>query len=536
MIKDYFRSIGRPITLFSLGIFFWIFLIYLFLCLRLPHFTRNLWGDEFHHNTPILKAQSFFEFMSVLAPQYQPFLEYALRKYFWFPILSPLSEFSLRVPNFAASFLTLIAAGTLSFWYFYKNQKGVFLSLCVSGIIGLWVCLHPLDITYANEARHYAWIHFVSILWFASLVLFQLEFFSWPMLGIHFLFMNSHFTGAFLIYLFGSALIAYDIWKRGRVQSNQIPHKLFRFSLLGFTNLFLNYRAWYWLLWFYKPGARPEFQEGLIASFESLTKFGEYLYFPIHPWILLTGSVLVGLVLKKREHLTVAFLGLFCIPFFLFYSRISSNYVFETRYYMPLFGFGFVLVLTLARYLLKPTLIYQTGSFLACIFGIQFAIGTPDFVSRSSLALPPQNFTPFFKLFEKVKSQNRPTLWIHSQSWASDIPEMYFDWIQPHTQSPHVIVDTTNNDDSVSQARDKIIRFFKEYAEGIVILDQKEKSCNEVKDPPVLKKNHLQLSWAFDKSLCAWQIEGVTQLEDLSEIISLVGFPVHEGIFSNREP
>lgn len=160
--------------------------------IRWPLFTKPFWLDEIVHNQSLMKADSFQSLRAIISGHYQPVLEYALRKFFWFP-LTGHQEAALRVPNLVYSGLTLAIVYFSAYGFLKTSLRSKKFAILGAIAMGFLCATHKIESQHAVEARHYSLVALASAIWF--LVFFRFESGRRPFLLVaaSFLFLNVHF-------------------------------------------------------------------------------------------------------------------------------------------------------------------------------------------------------------------------------------------------------------------------------------------------------------------------------------------------------
>jgi predicted membrane-bound mannosyltransferase len=100
-----------------------VVVLLLALRVRLPNLGgRSLLLDECFHNESVLDSPDLASLRRSVSPQYQPLLDYFLRRFIWAPLFGT-SELGLRLPSLIASLLAVLATIATVAWGFVKNGR-----------------------------------------------------------------------------------------------------------------------------------------------------------------------------------------------------------------------------------------------------------------------------------------------------------------------------------------------------------------------------------------------------------------------------
>ena len=479
--------------------------------------------------------------------EFQPLLDYVLRKYLWFPAFGH-QEFGLRFPAFAYS----VFAAALVFFIAYRVLRRSPLekqwATLGAGLIGLWFAYNGLEISYATEARHYSLVLLMSTVWVSSFVFFTTPA-GYPIfLTASVLFLNTHFFSYPLV----AAGLAYELGKKLRRGEADSARRLAIFAFAAFAlSIALNLPAFSRLI-FIPPSlgvVDPAFTNRFQSMLDLYQRFFSYLEFPLFSagvWLFLfAGTMLLFRRTFPRGRERLRRLGLLfflVVPFTFFIVRSSTNYFFYDRYFTPFFGLGVVLLILLvdsglvllqtvmanwpisARNVRRATAVALSALF---IFLIQ-----RDAVHWTTVISPNQNFTGTAALFDYVKKRGEPTVFVISPCWAALVVNFYWRFIgqRPHASpawlrpGTHPVTETDclleNLDEGQPGAR-LVERVLKQGPVSVVLFDLMQvcdRAVVQSSDPGVRVRRAFSYGPTFKERSCVFLVEGVKTLKQLREV------------------
>lgn len=385
-------------------------------------FSTNFKMDALLHHLQVLNAESFDRLLRNLRLELQPVLDYALRKYFWYPILGT-NERGIRIPDMAAALGLLSFSTTALYRWALKSGVPVVLSGFVALGYGFWVVQQPVFVSLLAESRHYELTALMSVVW--CYLHFLREDRDWLYYAATVLFANTHFFG--LPFIATAAL--WETWLRARQgRAFEAARHLAVFAVGLGVVLWLNWIALSTLV----AGGWDRY-----APLRSVSPFvaAKQVYlrwfteFSLPLGFVLPAAALVSL--KGRPRRWALFFVLFVtFPLFAFTVRLRTQYEFYPRYYMAFFGW------TLVLYAWGSETLYRGGALVwkkvearwpelaQRRWGVEGVVAvavlaspaTWDFVGRvrrgmPRLHVPPPNFTEFYEDYSRVR-QDDPYVFI----------------------------------------------------------------------------------------------------------------------------
>lgn len=513
--------------------------------LRIPEITRPFWEDEIHHNEPILASPTLTALSehNMMIAQSQPLLDFVVRKFFWFPIHGH-QEYALRLPSLVYGALAGPLAFFLAFGIFRRRDSSFAEATALAFLVGLWAVDHPQLIYDSGEARHYSLVAALSLAW---CLLFFLRDATprLPFVVITLLFANVHFFALVLV------ATGYAWW----IQQGLRQRRFFDVALAAGT-----LGAVIATLWFFE---RPQlemllsnppnrtvsgevpFLAGLHAAlgggFDLWLDFQTYLAFPL-PWWLWWAVLCAGaLLLRARFLAPLVAAGLLLMPAFLAYCRMRSSYTFAPRYFSPFFGIGAAAVaaalllgargytrIVASRPAWRRPILATGAVALAVMFSVPaFALRIGPDVSK--LHRPPQNFSPYYRVYEEIKRSDLPVFVLHNHCYANDIPRMYFDHIGEHPYRRYRVADAMGCEGSTRRVRYRIEEFLRTSPPtALVVLDQKEQDCGQRTSAPV---EGMRIERVKSTTECVWIIQGARSFDDVRVAAERTGFRSAPGVF-----
>lgn len=476
--------------------------------LRLAGFTRPYWLDEATHNILPLEQQRPFSLLGAIAELLQPALDFFLRAWFWFPLVTP-SEGSFRLPSLLASLVSVAFVFVFSARFLGRN----FSALAGAVFTGFWITFHTTEIFYAAEARHYALVALASLVWFAALVTYDRPFRARWFLLASLALMNLHFFALPLLLTAAAVEAVRELRARDSVEARRVV--LTAAALTGFTIL-LNYSAFRELIgsravtvshW------RPEFwTEGL----EDLVRYVSYLDLPGVGWAWLGGFTVAGLVARTRAHARIAAIAFVALPLFFVLARGRSTYPMFERYMSPFLGLGLALLLLTLKELYRVRVV---PLFLFAVAGLLLYQRIPlaPWEDLSVLSRP----TPIASYFEDLKKDPAPIIFAGAPCWTVVIPRLYWQYFGVRSDAdawfvrPLPIDECTHVDFGVGTFRQELDQLLKDHPTARVVLYQQ--------NPP---GQPLPESGVCDRDGCYLTLPAVSTAEEAKTAAAQLGFPI----------
>ncbi len=450
--------------------------------LRAPGFTREFWEDEVHHSYPILVSSGLWDLRENLAPQLQPALDYVLRMVFWFPLFGH-QEFGLRFPSLIYGLVGCVLAGVLAFAAARRGGLAPLVALAVSVPATIWATMHPVDIAYSSEARHYSLVALVSIVW-CWLFFFRMRR-DWAFWLGTAAFLNVHFFALTMVIpclILEALLLPREERWRATIRYAKWG------AVLVLLTVVLNLPAFKWLVR-RPPGqvaAAFKWSEGLelwktygrIAS-ESLPVW-------LWPFVLATGF---GFAFSRRESrrtaLILAGYLLAILPLVLIVIRMRSSYDFGARYFTPWHGLAWAALVLASVTLARAVSKFGGKSAIAGGFALALLTVTEPMaafgraVAAPMPSLPRGDFTDMARFYEHLKVSGKPILVLHQLCWAHDVPLMYLQKIGTPPAGPVEVVDAAGCLTLPQDVRPKAEAFLKAHPEATVLFIKKNGTCAE---------------------------------------------------------
>src|SRR5687767_12896345 len=114
---------------------------------RLLALRREFWVDEATQAIHTLRPGSFEELRQSVDLHGAPILDFALRKYFWFPVLGH-QELALRLPSLFYSLCSIAIAGIVAYRVL-RTQVSSLYSTLAALVCALWCAGQSQEIYYA---------------------------------------------------------------------------------------------------------------------------------------------------------------------------------------------------------------------------------------------------------------------------------------------------------------------------------------------------------------------------------------------------
>ncbi|MGK5089194.1 hypothetical protein WDW86_16710 [Bdellovibrionota bacterium FG-2] len=520
--------------------------------LRLPQITRGFWEDEAHHNYPVFASTDLWDLRAKLWSQFQPMLDFFLRKYFWFPLFGH-DELSLRIPSLFFSLVTIIAAYCITLRHFRRPGLSPWIAVAFAFFAGAWITQHGVEVGYSAEARHYSLVSLVSLLWCSVALLIPRA--SERVLALaSLLFANTHFFSLPLI-IGAYGLRALDSIRMK--QWNKLIRLITVLACICVATRYLNEPAFTALMNKPPSGAQVSWTPRLFldvanAGWGLWQEFISYLGLPVHRYILGI-TLFIGLFVFDRKRIT-HLLILLCLvtPAFFIYCRARSSYGFGSRYFSPFFGLGFaVFVLSLeslvggltraAQSLNKclpetlSALMPLTLSFglFALVASMAASMARDTWASRDRIRTIPRNFSFYYLAYQEIRATGLPVFLLHDHCWANDIPSLYFEFIGGAYSHPFFIRDAVGCNFTSAQTRKDLQSFLKTYPTGLIVLDQKRQDCSQAK--PLQIRSQLNVGRLRSVKECVWTLRNATSLDGVFEVAQAAKFVFEKELFTVPE-
>ena len=523
--------------------------------LRLPQITRGFWEDEAHHNYPVLAATGLWDLQARLWSQFQPMLDFFLRKYFWFPLFGR-DEISMRIPSLFFSLMTIFAAYLITLRHFKRNGLSPWISLTFACLAGAWISRHGIEVSYSVEARHYSLVSLVSLLW-CSIVLIVPRASERALALSSLIFANTHFFSLPLIVgAYGLRALDDLRIKNGIKATRQIA----TLAAICLATAYLNKPAFGALLngppsGTVSPWTQSRLLEVTAAGWGLWLSYLSYLGLSVHHWLL--GLILIFGIFVFDHKRIMRLLVLLCLvtPAFLIYCRARSGYGFGDRYFSPFFGLGFaVLILSLESILggLKHTSrlvrlhsslwtkqidekmpkILTALTSIVLTFGL-FTFARETWANRETIRAIPRNFSSYYLAYQEIRAMELPVFVLHSHCYANDIPSLYFEFIGGAYSKPNFMRDSRGCDFNAAQVRADLQSFIKTYPLGVIVLDQKEQDCSPAE--PLFIRSQAKVGHLSSVKNCFWTLQNATSIEDVFELAQAAKFIFEKDLFISPE-
>lgn len=525
--------------------------------LRAPYLKQAFWLDETAHNFNTLSPKDFLGLRFAMQYEYQPVLEYALRRYFWFPLFGH-QEFGLRLPSIFYSLLTCAMVVLLSLAVLRRSVKSLPLALLGAGLVGVWLSGLPIEISAAAEARHYSFVILMSIVWVYGFLFFSSGRRYPYFLAASVFFLNTHF---FSFPLVGAGL-AFELVRKLAVKDYRSVRRLAVFVVAAFTfTITLNLPAFSRL--FYSPPYGGPLELTLPRQLENVGGLLGRLAEVFHVSVLFSALslLLLGFAMRNlcrpRPHLGMelvrfGYLGGLVVPLFLFFIRTSSSYYFSDRYFAPFLGLAAALVLFIVEsglVLVEGELVKLRPRLSQGVAGLALATLCVFLANRGIAMLPSiprraANFTDTAALFHYLKSQQAPTLVIGSPCYSMVIVDFYMRYIgNPPPKSPSRSrallehgTDTACVTGNLLRGRPAAERIEAMVKEGPVniLLTELTPTCDRAPQSPLGPKVKVRRVFSFrsreSESACLFLIEGARSVAQVREIAAVNHLRIAENL------
>jgi hypothetical protein len=372
---------------------------------RILALRRVLWTDEGFHNVDLIIARGWEGLVEVFRSSIgnnQPFVEYFIRKFFWFP-LAGVSELGLRLPAFTYSVLSVIVTAA---WSFRLSRQRDFTMACAIALLlpALLVASNGTEIYYAGEARHYALLSLLSITFTFVFVFHPGR--RWFLAVAGALFAGTHF---FALPLLAFALLygVVEEWRRtGRVsvaKNLALAALSFSLALISIKMLSLKPTAF--------PGENPlaRVLRDPLAYVKSyvplLGNYLEYWELPLGLSLSVLGIFAGQAIFTRNDELRGRIVRFFvllaAVVSFLFAVGFVSDHGFVNRYFTPFFGLAPAFVL-LAAFALPE--LAGHGKAWAGIFAAGATLLSVRLYQKpGTFWFPPPNSSNVYEFFQRQK-------------------------------------------------------------------------------------------------------------------------------------
>lgn len=508
----------------------------------LPQISRPYWEDEVHHNFAVLNARSALDLPKNIKHHMQPCLDYLLRMYVWLPIVGQ-AELSFRLPSLASRLLVI--AGVFSGgWLFLRRQQfGVPAALTISFLLGWWVVRMPTENYLAVEARHYAFVSLMSLLWAMIAVLPERPHAGMLFLG-SFLFANTHFFAVPLI------LAVYLMEMAEATIGKDVPRALRLIAALGgllTLTVLVNFKPLFFSFQSPLSADRLTLSKAIAAGMRIWWDYQAYLALPAP--LLIVWLPLFTRIKKSNVRRLLACIYL-VMPAFFIYVRLRTSYNFSPRYYTPYLGLGVVAMLLFIDSLVdwikmigerwptlqvKPTWTPIAASLVGCLAA---AVSIHDLYShREQLALPAWNFSPYYHNYAALQTEKAPVFLLAHEKLPGDVPLFYLNHVARGDSARRVPTLASCMSDPAAERRE-LEAFLQEHPDGVIALDKTPAMIQ----PSMLKpasmlqdrwqRHGIEVEETNHLPCFIWKVRGARGVADLAEIAKTLGFQPRGGLFS----
>jgi len=507
---------------------------------------RDFWFDEITNNLLVLSTPNFFTLRKEIFFQYQPLLDYCLRKFFWFPVFGH-HELGLRISSLVYSILTVAALGTIGY-SFFRQKLGPLFAFLVAEILTVWGGSHSSEIYYAAEARGYSLVSLVSVLWFCTFIKRDADcsnrknnlvfgFLSAVFINVHF-FAIPCVLSAYAYECF--FLIRKKAIKRG------VTHFVTGMGIFLFT-VFINFPALQNLIVSPPTKTSVSSTENHVTPLAEIGKllfrFIEFLHLPLFfTGFWLIAALLLNLFSTNREHriqgIRLGFIGFFGVISVFLVSILSSDYKFYDRYFIPFFGIAPVVLLLTVQGLSdlydrlggarSIRLQFASLTLLACLLEGQFYQAIQI---EGEWLLPAQDFSPTYSFFRDLKALHFPVAVLPTNSWATKTVSFYWEHMTGNVPGERLrfipVIDPRNTRavKAVFEPRveSELKLFLSENTNPVILLfGAWNKSCRaplHSKDLPAT----LSVSSQYVARQCIWKIQNATNLKAIQAAAWAIG-------------
>lgn len=521
--------------------------------LRVAQLDRPWWEDEVHENWEILETTSLAELPRNTGWFIAPGLAFALKYGVWYRLL-PVDERGLRLSSFAYSFATLAVAFALALRFARRRGYDPVASAILVVVVVGWLALQPVEVYYAAEARYYSAVSLLSVTWFGVFLLEPPGRVRRAVTSL--LFANTHF---FSFPLIAAAYGADAAAAARRREARGVAEPLLVAAAVLGCAVALNGPAWSYLFASRLAPAPPAAATVLSTGLDLWSKLFERVLFLPLPYLLLFAAAGVGALRRDTRPLAlrVLLLGLVVLPAVFVLIRSESGYGFRTRYFLPFFGYGLVLVAaafdavaSLAHDLARrhrdrlaalgrrlpgrahglPLAAAAPAVLVALVWlaPLSALAGLPAAIARDlpALAWPPANFSPYYHAYAALVELDRPFFLFNTRLNTNDRPLLYFRHLGLTPTRPYRVADVQAADPPREETLEELRRFLREHEDALVVLDQIEHPCpgfgraEAVAGLPVIRLGR-----------CVLAVENVRQLGELAAVAHRLGFRARPSYF-----
>ena len=457
------------------------------LAIRWPHFfwdaALGQIEEEARHTYSAMSGPLWIDLMRNVVGQTQPILEYALRKFFWLPILG-IDERAPRLISLLYGLGSIALSAQILSTILIEKYSFRRWSAGFATFLGLsWILLSEQHIFYSVMARHYSFLLFISAA-FSYLYFLRGGLERASTRWISFIFINSHF---FALIPVGVAFAVRFFTLRGFSARLRLSLEVF-LGLLA--TIALNYRALSLLV--FSP---PSGQEKLSAFAAAVAAARDYFRF----WESDTGLgflaalvffsvVAIGGFRKKNFHFVLLLLGPVLFATF-WLLRKSSGYVVEPRYLFVFWGFIPVLVgefMGSASQKAEELSPRSLGRFRSVLCLLPLLLFTkPLFNSsvtfdRNSFRLPPRMFTRYAEAYQWVKERvgDEAVLLLSDTCYTHETPMLYLRYFPDPHLGALFLEDTFGClGHPMTESREQIDTVLRLYPGAIVVFDSRGIDC-----------------------------------------------------------
>lgn len=514
----------------TLAISFGVILVLRALEVRLAGFQRPFWEDEIHHNHAVIVSPTLEAIQNhpMFIAMYQPFLEFALRKLFWFKLFG-FQERGLRIPSLFYGVSTVILVYVAISLFLAKRPGWSRVAALLLGfLITLVAVNNETAVHYSTEARHYALIGLASTAWFILFFLYDARP-SWLFALTSVILGNTHFFALPIIAGGYGIVILRALWKR---QWLALPFAALALYAVYWSTLHINWPQFDQLL-HNAPNQTTGEVMPTVATLKTAWKegwklwlaYGESLQLPLPPWLIwlfVVASIFFARALLVGRLVCVVFVGL---PLFFTYMRVRSTYPFGDRYFAPFTGVGVaslaMAVAAAADLMMKlpERRRMPVGAGVLAVFAL--LVGAPKFAWGSladlgQMRVPPENFSPYWKIYEEIKHENVPVFIVHRHCYCNDIVHLYMSWLGSPRTSWFDTIDSRGCEATAQVGKSWVQSFLSDPnkgPKGMVVLDNKESDCKNTPTPslpPPLSMEKVQSS-----TWCVYKVRGARTVQEL---------------------
>lgn len=475
------------------------------------------------------------------------------------------SELLLRAPSVVYSLLAVGAAWLLSAMSLGSAKLPKWGVLLGAFLSALWIVNHPNHIEYSSNARHYTFVHLVSLVWFWQAFFGQRRM-KWLFWAISLLFINTHFFAIPLV------LAAYGHRAFLQYRSTRLMAAI-REALSGaaavLVGLILNYPIVPYLFLFNNGENSLGFVPAISNGLSIWWRYLSFLSFPLSETLfspyfgpeaystltilsaslsLLTIGALCWLIRGEFAVKLAAYTFLLMPVVFIVLGN-NSERAFVERYFSPFLGLGLVLLISTTtavstflndsnRYvgavkLLRKTSFAMLAFSLLLLSVVGLSQGATQLIQDHDLLKSfPDNGQGFYSNYQQLLANGRAFYHIaHFEVGVrKDIPLFYFDYVDGGTNLAYILYGTEGD---LDYARD-IENFLEVSPEGTIVFDWLISNCGP---EPTYSPNQgatVQRVGAGDP--CLMKISGIEGYRQLCSIAADLNFPpdpVPDGLCSD---